>query len=164
MSVKDQVMRPATMMVMLGMLMVAGCAGRPQFGQRPQVTTSGTVVNAPVRIVRDVITDSARRRGTAVTLVGNGLILEAPLAETRIEVAETCGPHRPGRRTRVVLTTVPEGRGTLLSEDRYIVDGVQTCYLPLSPEDAVQSRAALNRIKATAEEIQRRISAHAALQ
>ncbi|OQW83392.1 MAG: hypothetical protein BVN31_05875 [Proteobacteria bacterium ST_bin15] len=164
MSDKDQLMRPMTVMLLLSVLVVAGCAGRPQFGQRPQVTTPGTVVNAPVRIVRDVITDSARRRGTAITLVGDGLILEAPLAETRIEVAEICGPHRPGRKTRVVLTTVPEGRGTLLSEDRYIVDGAQTCYLRLSPEDAAQSRHALNRIKATAEEIQRRISAHAALQ
>ncbi|WP_376802478.1 hypothetical protein [Candidatus Raskinella chloraquaticus] len=157
-------MRPTTMVLVLSVLMVAGCASRPQFGQRLQVATPGTVVNAPVRIVRDVITDSARRRGTAITLVGDGLILEAPLAETRVEVEETCGPHRPGRKTRVVLTTVPAGGGTLLSEDRYIVDGAQTCYLRLSPEDAAQSRNALNRIKATAEEIQRRISAHAALQ
>lgn len=161
---KDQLMKLVTMMLLSGVLVVAGCAGRQRVGQRPQVVAPATIVNAPLRIVRDVITDSARRRGTAITLVGDGLILEAPLAQTRIEVAENCGPHQPGRKTRIVLTTVTEGRGTLLSEDRYIVDGAQTCYLPLSPEDAAQSRDALNRIKATAEEIQRRISAHAALQ
>lgn len=157
-------MKAMKILLLMSVLALPGCAGGVRFGPRPQVATPGTIINAPLRIVRDVITDSARRRGTAITLVGNGLVLEAPLAHTRAEVAESCGPHRPGRRTRVVLTTVAEGRGTLLSEERYVVDGQQTCFLPLSPEDAAQSRDALNRIKATAEEIQRRITSHAALQ
>lgn len=148
----------------LCLLALAGCGGGPRYGRPVAAPAPGIEVEAPVQVVRDVITDSARRRGSAVTLAGNGLVLEAPLAASRPEVEEACGAHRPGRKTRVVLRTSPSGRGTLLSEERYIIDGGASCFLPLTPEDASQSRNALQRIKATAEEIQRRISTHAAAQ
>ena len=144
-------------------LALSGCANSLRFGGPSRATLPGTVVNAQVQIVRDVITDSARRRGSAIALIGDGLVLEAPLQSSREEVQEACGPHRAGRRTRVVLRTQSEGRATLLSEERYIVDGASACFLPLTQEDAMQSRAALRRIKETAEEIQRRVTTLSAL-
>lgn len=158
-------MKLSTMIIVLVSLSVAGCAGSLRFGrQTQQYSAPSVLVNAPIQVVRDVISDSARRRGSAIVLVGNGLVLEAPLASSRVEVAEVCGPHRAGRKTRIILRTENTGRGTLLSEERYIVDSGVSCFLPLGEEDAAQSRNALQRIKGTAEEIQRRINAHAALQ
>lgn len=151
-------------LIVLLALSVAGCAGGPRYGRPARSPVPGVQIDASLQVVRDVIMDSARKRGSAVTLVGDGLVLEAPLASTRPEVEDICGPHQPGRKTRVVLRTVADERGTILSEERYIVDRGGSCFLPLTPEDAAQSRNALQRIKATAEEIQRRIGAHAALQ
>lgn len=129
-----------------------------QAPERPQV-----FVSAPVQVVRDVISDSAARRGTTVRLVGDGLVLEAPLAESRAEVVSQCGEHRPGRLTRVVLRTVPQGSGTLLSEERFIVDGGNVCALAMSTADASQSREALTRVKQTAEAVQARFSRQASI-
>lgn len=157
-------MRNAAILIVLGCLALGGCAGGVRSGRPISPPVPGTLINASVNVVREVITDSARRRGSAITLVGNGLVLEAPLATTRAEVEDICGPHRPGRKTRIVLRTVREDRGTLLTEERYVVDGPSACFLPLTPEDASQSHSALQRIKATAEEIQRRIDTHASLQ
>lgn len=140
--------------VFLG-LALGACTNSARFysqaPERPQV-----FVNAPVQVVRDVISDSAAKRGSAIRLVGDGLILEAPLAESRAEVVSQCGEHRPGRLTRVVLRTVPQGSGTLLSEERFIVDGGNVCALAMSAADASQSRDALTRVKLTAETVQAR--------
>jgi hypothetical protein len=154
-----QVTRAAIVIGCLALLL-GGCAGAARFGQPRTIERPQVVVNASVQTVRDVITDSARRRGSAVVLVGDGLVLERPLPQSSQAVRDACGPHRPNRTVRVVLRTQPQGAAsTLLSEERFIVDGGTSCPLAHEPADLVQARDALGRIKSTAEEINRRITA-----
>jgi len=140
-------------------LVLAGCIGTGRqigWGQAPE--RPAIVVNAPVAIVRDVIIDSARQRGSAVQPVGDGLVLQRPLPSSSPEVMAACGPHRPGRNVRVVLRAVAQGAAqTRLSEDRFIVDGASICPLPIAGDDLRQSNDALNRIRVTAEAVQARI-------
>jgi hypothetical protein len=144
-------------------LTLSGCvATRPGGGwggaservvERPQ-----TMVAASLQVVRDVIEDSARARGSAVVLVGDGLVLERPLDRSSEDVVQSCGPHRAGRSVRVVLRTRAQGADrTLLSEERYIVDGGATCPLQLTQSDFSQSQQALARIRVQAEAVQARV-------
>jgi hypothetical protein len=143
-------------------LSLAGCTGMARFGSARPTERPQTVVAAGVQTVRDVIIDSARRRNTAVVLVGDGLVLERPLAQSSEAVQASCGAHRPGRQVRVVLRTQPQGpTQTLLSEERYIVDAGAACPLPLDTADLAQAREALGRIKVTAEAVNRRIASAA---
>lgn len=121
--------------------------------ERPQIS-----VDANLQTVRDVIEDSARARGSAVVLVGDGLVLERPLQSSSDDVVASCGPHRAGRSVRVVLRTQGQGGSrTLLSEERYIIDRGAVCPLALSREDYSQAMGALNRIRVQAEAVQARI-------
>jgi hypothetical protein len=138
-------------------LIAAACTGPRMVmfdrSERPQI-----MVDASLQTVRDVIEDSARARGSAVVLVGDGLVLERPLLSSSDDVVAACGFHRPGRAVRVVLRTQGQGANrTLLSEERYIVDRGAMCPLPLSREDYSQAIGALNRIRVQAEAVQARI-------
>lgn len=137
---------------------LAACTSPRAFNFSRDLETPSVTVAASVQVVRDVITDSASQRGSAVALVGDGLVLERPLASSSPEVVSACGPHRPGRATRTVLRTRAVGPAqTQLTEERYVVDRGATCAVPLLREDLAQSRAALTRIKVQAEAVQARI-------
>jgi hypothetical protein len=145
--------------LLLAATTLAGCtAGRNLSFDRP-TELPGITVEASLQVVRDVITDSAQQRGSAVALVGDGLVLQRPLGQSSPDVEAACGPHRPGRNVRIVLRTRAIGSTrTQLSEERYVVDsGGRTCPVPLLREDLAQSRAALARIKAQSEAVQTRI-------
>jgi hypothetical protein len=145
-------------------LALGGCVSGRFGAAAPPAERPGIVVEASLQTVRDVIQDSARQRGSAVVLVGDGLVLERPLAQSSDNVVVACGPHRPGRQVRVVLRTQSEGPArTRLSEERYVVDSGQACPLPLDAADLAQSRQALARIKATSEAVQGRIARVSAL-
>ncbi len=154
-------------------LMLAGCGGglRSPFGggeQRvapvqpaPQPTQPAQqaggrpsiAINATPQKVQDTIIARAQRRGT--TIVGSnqtGVTLEAPLASSTEVVEQQCGPHRPGRTQRIYLETLPSGTGTVVSEDRFIVDdGARSCQLSLTPADVENGNRALMDLKQQSE-------------
>ncbi len=117
-------------------------------GARPSVA-----VNATPQKVQDTIIARAQRRGT--TIVGSnqtGVTLEAPLASSTEVVEQQCGPHRPGRTQRIYLETMPSGTGTIVSEDRFIVDdGSRSCQLTLTPADIEGANASLMDLKQQSE-------------
>ena len=114
------------------------------------------IVNAPADVVRSVIAENAARRGSNLFEVGGGLALQAPLGQTTPEVAVACGPHIPGRQIRVLLRANEQGQRTRLTEERFIVDGGRVCPMPMVDADVRQAIGALNRVKDTSEQIQRR--------
>ncbi len=161
------------MILAAAVLALAGCGGAPRlpFGadQRvgslqptPQPTQPApqaggarpsVVVNATPQKVQDTIIARAQRRGT--TIVGSnqtGVTLEAPLASSTEIVEQQCGPHRPGRTQRIYLETMPSGTGTIVSEDRFIVDdGSRSCQLTLTPADVENGNRALADLKQESE-------------
>lgn len=155
-------------------LLAAGCgsgaAFRSPFGetarvaavqppvQQTQAVPSGAgrptvAIAAPPSRVQDTIIARARSRGT--TIVGSnstGVTLEAQLASSTEVVERQCGPHRPGRAQRIYLETLPDGTGTIVSEDRFIVDdGASVCQLALTPADVENGSRALGDLKRQAE-------------
>lgn len=131
-------------------LTLTGCvAPRSTLMVAPDVPS--IAISASPDVVRGVIVDSARQRGSAIGQVGDGLILERPLETSNRDVVAACGPHERGRNVRVVLRVRAGMSGTVLSEERYIVDGPAVCPLPHTAEDRQQAFGALGRIRAQAE-------------
>jgi hypothetical protein len=129
---------------------LAGCvAPRSTVMIAPDVPS--IAIAASPEVVRAVIIDSARQRGSAIGQVGDGLILERPLDASSATVVAACGDHQRGRAVRVVLRVRGGATGTVLSEERYIVDGAAVCALPHTPEDRRQAAGALGRIRQQAE-------------
>jgi hypothetical protein len=152
-------------------LMLAGCSaggspygnrsrlGEPQFpvvpaplapaaGGRPSM-----VINAPPKRVQDTIVARAGRRGT--TVVGTnqtGVTLEIPLATSSPVVVQQCGEPRGNRTLRVYLETLADGTGTIVSEDRYVIDnGATSCQLSLTQADVDDANRSLRELKQQAE-------------
>jgi len=149
---------------------LAGCGSRSPFGSeprmaslppvaqpvRPQPQSAGrpsVLINAAPKRVQDTIIARARSRGT--TIVGSnqtGVTLEAALASSTEVVEQQCGPHRPGRAQRIYLETLPDGTGTVVSEDRFIVDdGATVCQLTLNATDIENGNRALADLKQQSE-------------
>jgi hypothetical protein len=110
------------------------------------------IAAAPKR-VQDTILARAQRRGTKIVGANQtGVTLEAPLASSTDVVVQQCGPHAPGRAQRIYLETQPSGSGTVVSEDRFIVDGDRACQLQLTPEDVENGNRALADLKRESEQ------------
>jgi hypothetical protein len=156
-------------------MLVAGCtsSGNPfsnPFGSsqpRPQpvavqpapapIATTGArptiAITAAPKRVQDTILARAQRRGTKIVGANQtGVTLEAPLANSTDVVVQQCGPHQPGRAQRIYLETQPSGSGTVVSEDRFIVDGDRACQLQLTPEDVENGNRALADLKRESEQ------------
>jgi hypothetical protein len=120
----------------------------PVSGGRPSVT-----INAPPKRVQDTIVARAERRGT--TVVGTnqtGVTLEVPLKASSAVVVQQCGEHQANRTLRVYLETLPNGTGTIVSEDRYVVDnGASSCQLSLTQADVDDANRSLLELKQQSE-------------
>ncbi len=161
------------MILAAAVLALAGCGGsaRLPFGSDPRTASlqptpqpvqpapqagggrPSVAINATPQKVQDTIIARAQRRGT--TIVGSnqtGVTLEAPLASSTEVVEQQCGPHRPGRTQRIYLETLPSGTGTVVSEDRFIVDdGSRSCQLTLTAADVEGANASLMDLKQQSE-------------
>ncbi len=160
------------MILAAAVLALAGCGGgaRMPFGSEPRVAPvqptaqpaqpvapsagrPSIAINATPQKVQDTIIARAQRRGT--TIVGSnqtGVTLEAPLASSTEVVEQQCGPHRPGRTQRIYLETMASGTGTVVSEDRFIIDdGSRSCQLSLTPADVEGANASLMDLKQQSE-------------
>jgi hypothetical protein len=138
----------------------------PVVTQQPAAATGGRpsmVINATPKRVQDTIIARAQRRGT--TIVGanqTGVTLEAPMANSNSVVETQCGPHKTGRTQRIYLETLPNGSGTTVSEDRFIIDdGSKSCQLTLPQADVEAANKSLADLKQQSEAAPRTASASA---
>jgi hypothetical protein len=117
-------------------------------GNRPSIS-----INATPKRVQDTIIARAQRRGTTIVGANNsGVTLEAPMSASSEIVVQQCGPHQPGRAQRIYLETAPDGPGTVVAEDRFIIDGgTKTCQLQLTPGDIENGNKALTDLKKESE-------------
>jgi hypothetical protein len=124
---------------------------------QPQASAAGgrptMLINAAPKRVQDTIIARAQRRGTTILGANStGVTLEAPLASSSPVVEQQCGPHREGRTQRIYLETLPNGAGTQVSEDRFIVDGGSTsCQLQLTQSDMDGANRSLADLKQQSE-------------
>jgi hypothetical protein len=111
------------------------------------------LIAASPQRVQDTIIERARSRGTNVLGANlTGVTLEVPLRQSSQVVEQQCGPHQDGRTLRVYLATSPDGRGTIVTEDRYVIDGgMTTCQLQLTDDDIQGANRQLADLKAQAE-------------
>jgi hypothetical protein len=120
----------------------------PAAGGRPSM-----VINASPKRVQDTIIARAQRRGT--TILGanqTGVTLEIPLRQSSEIVVQQCGEHKPNRTLRVYLETLPNGSGTTVSEERYVIDGGQSsCQLRLTQSDVEEANKSLADLKQQSE-------------
>lgn len=156
-------------MAMAGLLL-AGCnAGGNPFGSRLRLgeqqlpvvaqpaSTPGirpsVAINAPPKRVQDTIVERAERRGTTVLGTNQtGVTLEIPLATSSPVVVQQCGEPRGNRTLRVYLETLADGTGTIVSEDRYVIDnGATSCQLSLTQADVDDANRSLLELKQQAE-------------
>ena len=94
----------------------------------------------------------AKSRGTTVAgIEPSGIILEKLMTQTPAALEATCGPHKEGRRIRVLLGTAEQGAGTLVSEQRFIVDGENECRILQTPDVVEDARRSLNELKTEVE-------------
>jgi hypothetical protein len=121
---------------------------QPQGGNRPSV-----VINATPQKVQDTITARARARGTNILGANRtGVTLEVPLRASSPVVTEQCGAHQEGRTLRVYLETLPNGSGTTVTEDRFVIDGgSRTCKLQLTQTDIDEANRSLAELKQQSE-------------
>jgi len=120
----------------------------PQSGNRPSMA-----INASPERVQETIIARARTRGTNV-LGSNrtGVTLEVPLRASSQIVTEQCGPHQNNRTLRVYLETLPNGPGTSVTEDRFVIDdGSRTCKLQLTQTDIDDANKSLADLKQQSE-------------
>ncbi|MGL4438903.1 MAG: hypothetical protein ACRCUE_06490 [Bosea sp. (in: a-proteobacteria)] len=117
-------------------------------GNKPTVQ-----INVSPQRVQDTIIARARSRGTNVLGANaTGVTLEVPLRQSSQVVEQQCGPHQDGRTLRVYLATAPDGPGTIVTEDRYVIDGgATTCQLQLTDSDIQEANRSLGDLKAQAE-------------
>lgn len=143
-------------LLIIGALALGGCmtASAPSTPPRPAGETALRVtVNATPDYVRQVILSRAAARGTAGSSPNaRTIVLERQMSETTAALAAVCGPHRPGRRVSVVITTERAGNRTAVTERRFLIDGDGTrCAVVMTPEDVVAGNRALAELKAQAE-------------
>jgi hypothetical protein len=138
-------------------LALAGCASspppQPVVVQQP-VATAGLLqiaIAAPASAVRSTLIERARSRGAAAQAGRNTVTLEAQLPETSEALARLCGPHQPGRRLRVVIST-EEGVGqTIVTERRFVMDGAASCPIQLTEADRENGMRSMAELKAQVE-------------
>jgi hypothetical protein len=123
----------------------------------PQQSAGGVPsvnIDAPPKRVQDTIVARAQRRGTNVLGANNtGVTLEVPLRQSSEVVVQQCGEHREGRTLRVYLETTPSGAGTLVTEQRFVIDGGQsTCQLQLTQSDVDGANRSLAELKQESEQ------------
>jgi hypothetical protein len=143
-------------LVFIGALALGGCvtASAPSAPPRPAGETALRItINASPDYVRQVILQRAAARGTAGSSPNaRTIVLERQMAETPPALAAVCGPHKPGRRVSVVITTERAGNRTALTERRFLIDGDGTrCGVLMTPEDVSAGNRSLAEIKAQAE-------------
>jgi hypothetical protein len=119
-----------------------------QGGNRPSI-----VINETPQRVQDTIIARARSRGTNVLgATRTGVTLEIPLKESSSVIENQCGPHTSQRTIRVYLETLPNGPGTSVAEDKFIIDGgAKTCQLVPTQADIEGSNRSLADLKQQSE-------------
>jgi hypothetical protein len=145
-----------TGLALISALALGGCvtASAPPTPPPPTGETALRItINASPDYVRQVILQRAAARGTAGTAPNaRTIVLERPMAETPPALQAVCGPHKPGRRVSVVITTERAGNRTALTERRFLIDGDGTrCGVLMTPEDVSAGNRSLAEIKAQAE-------------
>jgi hypothetical protein len=123
---------------------------------QPPVVAAGRpsmAINASQQRVQDTIVARAKTRGTTVLGANTtGVTLEIPLRASSKIVQDQCGPHRDNRTLRVYLETQPNGPGTLVYEDRFVIDGgTSTCKLQLNQVDIDEANRSLADLKQQSE-------------
>jgi hypothetical protein len=121
---------------------------QPAAGNRPTM-----LINATPKRVQDTIIARAQRRGTNIVGASTtGVTLEVPLKQSSAVVEQQCGPHKEGRTVRVYLETLPNGSGTAVAEDRFVIDGgASSCQLQLTQADVDESNKSLADLKQQSE-------------
>ncbi len=129
---------------------------QPAAGNRPTM-----LINATPKRVQDTIIARAQRRGTNIVGASTtGVTLEVPLKQSSAVVEQQCGPHKEGRTVRVYLETLPNGSGTAVAEDRFVIDGgASSCQLQLTQADVDESNKSLADLKQQSEAPPRTASA-----
>jgi hypothetical protein len=124
--------------------------------ERPVVSSVAAVnpgvpfvdIAAPGARVRTAIAERARQRGTKVASnTRNGVVLERDLASTTPALEQSCGPHQPGRKVRIILATDEQPGRTVVSEQRYVVDGGGVCLVRLNAADMDEAVRSLDQLK-----------------
>ncbi len=109
-------------------------------------------VNAPLKDVRDAIISRAKARGTSVASVeSSGVVLEKVLQQSPPALENSCGPHKAGRKIRVLLGTADQGPTTLVSEQRFVVDDGAECRIQLTQDVVDDAKRSLRELKSDAE-------------
>ena len=109
-------------------------------------------INAPIKSVRDAIISRAKARGTSVVSVEpSGVVLEKTLQQSPPALENSCGPHKTGRKIRVLLGTSDQGQVTLVSEQRFVVDDGTECRIQLTQDVVDDAKRSLNELKSDAE-------------
>jgi len=142
-----------------GLLVLAGLAlGGCVTAAPPPAAPTGTAelrvtINTSPDYVRQAIIARAAARGTAGTSPNaRTIVLEREIPETNPALAAVCGPHKPGRRVQVVLTTERAGPRTVVTERRFLLDrGGPRCPVLLTPDDVAAGNRSLAELKAQAE-------------
>jgi len=154
------IMKARLSLVLIGLLGLGGCMSS-RLGPAPTPTPASTTtqfavptveINAPSLKVRQTIIARAKARATNVASVEpGGIVLERTMSATPAALESVCGPHREGRKIRVLLGTADQGATTLVSEQRFIVDGESECRIPLTPDVVEDAKRSLNELKTDSE-------------
>jgi hypothetical protein len=142
-------------LLLIGALALGGCMTASPSAPPPPAgeTALRVTINASPDYVRQAILARAAARGTAGSSPNNRtIVLERQMSETTPALAAVCGPHRPGRRVSVVITTERAGNRTAVTERRFLIDGDgRRCAVVMTTEDVVAGNRALAELKVQAE-------------
>ncbi|MBY0613596.1 MAG: hypothetical protein K2P80_15580 [Beijerinckiaceae bacterium] len=131
---------------------VVPVSSAPPVAPTPQIAVPTVLINAPPVKVRQTIVSRAKSRGTTVASIEPaGITLERVLTASPAALESSCGAHREGRKIRVLLGTVEQGGGTLVSEQRFVVDGENECRVLQTPDVVEDARRSLNELKTEVE-------------
>jgi hypothetical protein len=122
----------------------------PQTGTllpNPTVTINAT----PARVQETIEARAKRRNTTVLGATATGVTLEIPLRQSSDPIVQQCGAHRDGRALRVYLETVPDGRRTIVTEQKFVVDGTNVCSYAPNEGDVAESNRSLADLKRDAE-------------
>ncbi len=151
-----------TRIAILSALIVVGltACGAPTRQSGPVSVQNPSVPNTEVlargQVVRSVIADRARSRGAIIASnTQRGVVLERVLSETSPVLQQSCGPHVPGRKVRIILSTDEQAGRTIVAEQRYIVDGANLCAIQLNAADVNEANRSLDELKQQVEGTQR---------
>jgi hypothetical protein len=138
---------------------LAACGTPPRQSPPPSVqgpAVPNTEILARGQVVRGAIVDRARSRGAMIASnTPRGVVLERVLPETSPVLQQSCGPHIPGRKVRIILSTDEQAGRTIVAEQRYIVDGPNLCAIQLNAADVSEANRSLDELKQQVEGTQR---------